>query len=346
MANILYGVAGQGFGHSSRSKEVINYLISRGHKVKILTHDAGIKNLSPYFDVEEIFGLRFTYQNNQVKYLPTLFNNLLKSKEVLTSLNMANKIAKSFKAQIVFTDFEPISAMIAHRRRLPLISIDNQHMITNTEIEYPRLYEKDAVLAKTVVRLAIFKAQAYLVTTFFKAKLINKKTILVPPIIRSDALSIDQKEKDFTLVYLTSEFKGLIRTLAKINQNFVVYGFNKEKIEHNIEFKKHSTKGFLKDIASSKGIIANSGFTLISEALFLKKPYLAVPVSRQFEQILNAYYLEKLGFGKYWDKINKEKIESFLFNLNKFKKNLKGYKKENNTTLLNIIDKQISKYVK
>ncbi len=53
MAKILYGVAGQGSGHSIRSHEVISYLKSRGHDVKIVSHDTGYKNLSKDFEVDE-----------------------------------------------------------------------------------------------------------------------------------------------------------------------------------------------------------------------------------------------------------------------------------------------------
>jgi uncharacterized protein (TIGR00661 family) len=44
-------------------------------------------------------------------------------------------------------------------------------------------------------------------------------------------------------------------------------------------------------------VIANSGFSLICEALYLGKPYLAIPVRHQFEQVLNAYYVDKMGYG-------------------------------------------------
>ena len=36
---------------------------------------------------------------------------------------------------------------------------------------------------------------------------------------------------------------------------------------------------------------------LISEALYLGKPYLALPMQGQFEQQLNAFCLEQLGYG-------------------------------------------------
>ncbi len=92
------------------------------------------------------------------------------------------------------------------------------------------------------------------------------------------------------------------------------YGFGREGREGNIIFKKPSLDGFLRDLMSCKAIIANAGFSLVTEALHLGKPYLAIPVNHQFEQIFNAYWLNKMGYGAYWEDLNKERVESFLYN--------------------------------
>ena len=57
--------------------------------------------------------------------------------------------------------------------------------------------------------------------------------------------------------------------------------------------------GFIEDLRTARGVIAGGGFTLMGEAVYLRKPMLAVPVAEQFEQILNARYLERLGYGDY-----------------------------------------------
>ena len=44
--------------------------------------------------------------------------------------------------------------------------------------------------------------------------------------------------------------------------------------------------------------MAGGGFTLMSEAVYLHKPLLSVPVVGQFEQVLNALYLQALNFGR------------------------------------------------
>jgi len=343
MAKILYGVAGEGSGHSSRAKEIITHLQKRGHKVKVVSYDKGYKNLSPHFDVEKIFGLHFVYKKNEVQYIPTLFKNLLKTNEATKSVNKVVKIVEDFQPDFIFTDFEPISGLVANIKKLPLISIDNQHRLTNMKIEYPKKYEQDAIAAKAVTNLMVFNSKACLVTSFFRSKALRKGTYVFPPILRNEILKLKTKEGDYILVYFTSKFGEMLEILKKINKKFVVYGFNQNKKEENLIFKKASRTTFLHDLAGCQGIIANSGFTLMTEALYLRKPYLAVPVKGQFEQVLNAYYLEKLGYGKYWDELDREKIEAFLYNLDYYKKELKKYQKENNSKIFKKIDSLVGK---
>ena len=51
MANILYGINGEGSGHWTRSKEVINYLNSLGHNVSIVCSGRASANLRNCFAI-------------------------------------------------------------------------------------------------------------------------------------------------------------------------------------------------------------------------------------------------------------------------------------------------------
>ncbi|MEK7511613.1 MAG: glycosyltransferase family protein, partial [Patescibacteria group bacterium] len=93
-------------------------------------------------------------------------------------------------------------------------------------------------------------------------------------------------------------------------------------------------------------VIANAGFTLISEALFLRKPYLAWPVAGQFEQILNACFIDKAGYGLHADELNEENIKKFLSNLKEYQQKIKYYKKEDNRKLFAKLDQLIRQYAR
>jgi uncharacterized protein (TIGR00661 family) len=295
MANILYGVNGEGSGHSTRAKEVISHLQHQGHTVQIVSFDRGLQNLSQSFDVTEIYGFRFAYVNNQVRYKRTLSKNLIAAPRAARSFAKLLKQADEWKINLVITDFEPLSCHVAHRRRLPVISIDNQHCMTNVRVSYPRQYKRDAAAAKLVTRLMTPRANAYLVTSFFTAPVRQRNTFLVPPILREEVLQTQPSERDHVLIYVTSPSADLVNLVAQVRCSFVAYGFGREGKEGNIHFKRPSMATFLEDLASAKAIIANAGFSLVSEALHLGKPYLAFPVQNQFEQIFNAHYLAQTG---------------------------------------------------
>jgi uncharacterized protein (TIGR00661 family) len=246
---------------------------------------------------------------------------------------MLERKAASWNLDVVITDFEPISCHVGHKLDLPIITIDNQHLLTDAEITYPREYRREAAATKLVTRLMTPRADAYLVISFFQARVKKKKTFLFPPILRDEVLRATPTNEDFVLVYVTSVATELTDILKSVRQRFVCYGFNREGKDGNLEFRKPGLDTFLQDLSACRAVIANAGFSLISEALYLRKPYLAWPVKRQFEQIFNAYYIGKTGYGAYWEDLNRERVESFLFNLDVYRANLAAYPRQDNSAL-------------
>jgi uncharacterized protein (TIGR00661 family) len=323
---------------------VITHLQQRGHVVKVVSFDRGLQNLSGSFDVTEIYGLRFSYVENRVRYRKTLARNLLAAPQAARSIARLLRLADDWKIDLVITDFEPLSCHIGHRKKLPVISIDNQHCLVNTDITYPREYRREAAAAKLVTRLMTPRAHAYLVTSFFTINVRRRNTFLFPPILRADVIDARVSEGEHVLVYVTSPSPALARLLMTVRKPFIAYGFGREGQEGNILFKKPSMEGFLTDLKGCQAVVANAGFSLVSEALNMGKPYLAVPVKSQFEQTFNAYYLDKMGYGAYWEDLNKERVESFLFNLPLFRERLAQYPRQGNTALLEKLDALIGEY--
>lgn len=343
MANILYGVNGEGAGHSTRAREVLTHLVAQGHRVHVASFDRGLENLKDQFEVTEIYGFRFAYVNNRVRYERTIAKNLVTVPHARKSLSILDDLVEARQINLVITDFEPLTCHIAHKRRLPVISIDNQHCLTNAAVSYPKQYRRDAAAAKLVTRLMTPRANAYLVISFFTAPIRKPNTFLFPPLLRQEILRATPTQRDHVLVYVTSPAPTLAKLLASVRCRFIAYGFGREGIseEGNVTFKKPSLEGFFADLVSCRAVIANSGFSLLTEALHLGKPYLAVPVSHQFEQIFNAYWVEKSGYGAYWDDLNKERIESFLYNLPDYREALSAYPRAGNQALFSKLDQLI-----
>jgi len=348
MANILYGVNGEGSGHSSRAREVITHLQSRGHRVYVASFDRGYQNLKSDFDVTEIDGLRLTYVHNRVRYGKTVVRNLLHLPKTGRAVRLLARKAEGWNLDLVITDFEPITCHLGRKLGLPVIAIDNQHLLTDAEITYPHEYRREAAATKLVTRLMTPRADAYLVISFFTAKIKKNKerTFLFPPILRNEVLKAPVAEGESVVVYVTSGAAELAELLKSVRGHFLCYGFGREGKDQNLEFRKPGLDSFLRDLSNCKAVIANAGFSLISEALYLGKPYLAWPVKRQFEQIFNAYYIGRMGYGAYWDDLNKERVESFLFNRDSYREQLLSYPRADNSALFAKLDTLITAHTR
>lgn len=340
MARIVYGVSGEGSGHSSRARVVLEHLVRAGHEVKVVTYDRGIRNLGTDFDLFETVGLHIASVNNRVSPLKTLAVNLQQLPEGHKKLvALKETIFKGFAPEVVFTDFEPMTAYLAHHYGIPLVTIDNQHRLRYMAYDYPPELKNDRNLAVGIIRAMVPKPDVSLVTTFYFGALKNRRTFLFPPLLRKQVRDLSPTNEGHVLVYLTSGFEQFVDMLKQFpRERFVVYGQGDHGVRGNLTYKAPSTDGFLHDLAGSKAVMATAGFTLITEALHLKKPYLALPMAGQFEQAINAVFLDKLGCGINLHQPAPEGIGNFLYRLPEFDAALAEQTPFDNAPLLDKVD--------
>jgi uncharacterized protein (TIGR00661 family) len=347
MAKILYGISGEGFGHAARSKVVIEHLLAAGHELKILSYDRGYNLLKKHFEVVEIFGMTFTYSDNELKYVETFFKNFLKTPTAVRSIDNVSSIVDAFQPDWIISDFEPSSALVGNLKKIPVISIDNQHLLTRTKVNFPLRYAREAIAAMVVTRLFILKAKHYFITTFFEPPIIERNTTLVSPILRQEVLQLQPSLGDYFVVYLTSGAQNLLPILKEVPEaRFVIYGLPQQGLDANLEFCPFDEAKFLQHLAGAKAVVANAGFSLISEALYLGKPYLAVPANKQFEQVLNAYYLEKMNYGAMLEELTEEGLRTFIGQLDDYYEQLALYPRQDNSYLFDQLDQLLVKKIK
>ena len=76
----------------------------------------------------------------------------------------------------------------------------------------------------------------------------------------------------------------------------------------------------------------------MSEAVYLRKPMLALPLAGQFEQEMNARYLERLGFGTAASALDEAALERFLEREPVHEEALAGYEQDSNSEALAAVD--------
>nr|WP_262890471.1 MJ1255/VC2487 family glycosyltransferase [Rhodocytophaga rosea] len=345
--NILYGVPGEGMGHATRSKVVIDFLLKE-HNVQVVSSSRAYQFLTKSFPkrVHEIKGLHFAYKNAQVSKLGTFLLNLQTAPtNLLHNFSQYLLMDKNFKPDVVISDFESFTYFFAKQHQIPLLSIDNMQVMDRCalDIEIPSEEKNNYRLAKSIVHAKVPGAKHYFISSFFDAPLKKKDTSLVPPIVREAICKAQVSSGDHILVYQTSSsLNGIKKILHQIRDiNFYVYGFNKDEQDKNVIFKLFSEDGFVNDLAGAKAVIANGGFSFISEAVYLKKPVYSFPLQNQFEQFMNAAYIDKLGYGRHFTELKADFLKAFLYDLDSFTKNLSTYQQDGNTVLFEVLNKQL-----
>ncbi len=347
---VFYCVCGEGMGHAIRTGVIVDK-IKDDYDVYLFSSDRAYEYLKSKFDnVYKIGGFNTVYINNKVNNLKTLASALKRNpSNMKTGYETLYKKARELRPDVIVTDFEIYATMVSKLLNIPLISLDNIHMMTQTKIDYPKDKYLEMVKAKGVIKTYVVKPKVHILTSFFYPKIKPRKNaILYPPIIREDILKLEPTEGDHVIVYQTSKESGkLVRKLKSLNnEKFIVYGFNKNEVDGNLTYKEFNEDVFYDDLASSKAVICNGGFTFISEAIYLKKPIYSVPAIGNFEQTLNGFYVQKLGYGEYHEVMNAPKVKKFLSRLPKYQEKLEKVKKTNNDGIIRELKYRIEKYSK
>jgi uncharacterized protein (TIGR00661 family) len=323
-AKILFGVAGEGFGHSSRSELIARRLMQAGSEVLFAASAKSLSYLSPLFPgrVEQVHGLHFVVKDGQVRAFSTLADNIIKyRKGFLTNRRLFSQKVKTFAPDLVISDFEPFSAWWAFRNRVPCVFIDNEHLLTMAKLDkVPGLVSR--IKADIVTRGYHTRASAYVIMNFFTAPLKTQKAVLANPVIRKQVMDLTVERRPHITVYSTdSKPETKAKFISIFNRfpshPFYIYGFHVAEEHGNCVFKQISTEGFLRDLSTGSGVVATAGLSLLSECLYLKKRMFLMPLKGQFEQQVNAVYAERLGVAVCASDLDEQKLKQFFDGLDK-----------------------------
>lgn len=281
---ILYAIQGTGNGHLTRAMEIIPHLQKKG-ELDILV--SGIQaDIQLPFEVKYKFkGLSFIFgKKGGVDYWKTFAK--------LNSIRFLKEIKKLEikKYDLIISDFEPISCWAALRAKKECIGLSNQVATLHPLTPKPK---KNDPIGKLVLLNYAPTTHNYgfhfkkLGDTFFT------------PIIRKEIRELNVTDEGHYTVYLPSfSDDQIVKKLKKITHvKWQVFSkHNKRQYTYNnISIMPINEKQYLRSIAAARGILCNAGFGATSEALFLRKKLLVVPMKKQYEQYCNAEMLKEMG---------------------------------------------------
>jgi uncharacterized protein (TIGR00661 family) len=327
MARVLYSCCGEGQGHSSRVHTVTHALQRLGHEVKVLASNKAFEVLRERLpDVRRIPGFVFVYRQNRVELAASFRANLPLLRQRRRIIRQIRELIESWQPQLAITDFEPFLPRAAKLAGLRCISLDHQGVIPFARPSLPLPQWLPALAARTVARFTGYQEEARLATSFFYPPLPPGGNVqFFPPILRDKVLSLTPRDDQYVVVYQTSTSSTWLPELLKrLPFRFKVFAYEREGEDGNLSFFPRSDARFIEEVGGASWVLTNGGYTLMSEALYLGKPVFSLPVAWQFEQWLNARYLQDLGYGVMCDDLREfePKMREFIGQVGRYRENI------------------------
>lgn len=315
---IFYGVCGEGRGHAGRSFALANKLLSRGHEVHVFTFADGydLFNLSDYPPryLHEIEGLMWGADQHGISIIKTFGTCTKFIRKASKSKKYIEQTAEALKPDLILTDFEPLVARVARNRKLPLVTIDNQHRFLSTvPHSFPKGLRFYNAVVRNFIKLFIGKADHHIVTTFHDFQPLPNM-IKTEVVLRDEITKHTPTNGDHILVYIHGgTYESVFQAMSEVDRQFIVYG-SKGGNYSNIQYKPTSYFGFIKDLATCRAVISTAGVQLLGEAKYYNKKVLLLPIPKQHEQLVNAYFAQQEGIGDFClpRKLTTDVIQNFL----------------------------------
>lgn len=343
MACILYGIHGTGHGHAMRGLILARALPQ--HNFIFVANDDAIKVLEPEFRVLRLPNLGTVFRNYKVDFSATIGRAvpvlLHRKKFIRAALSFINEV----KPDVCMTDLEYFVPEAAKRAGLPCMALDHQHVLTCCEHEIPANLLVDTLVQGLTPKYLFRPCAANLLISFYQPPVKPKYNALVaPPILRSNTLSLQPTDTGHILVYQSNSTDArLIEFLQTATARVAhVYGYTeREGRIGNVIFHKRNEQEFQELLASCSYVIQGGSHTLMSEALYLGKPIISLPLLAMVEQRYNALYLERLGYGiqTVMGKLDSRLLEHFEANLSLYRAKIAAQNFVGNELVFEIVDK-------
>ncbi len=306
MALLYMSMAGEGRGHATRMRALVEALRSR-HRIRLFAPGAAYDLLSPaYRDTEvqvtPIPGLPNVYSSErELNYAATLRKSAHFFRRLPSVLRRLQTEFSRERPDLVVCDFEPVLPRAADRCRVPCMVVDHQHFLIVSDLsELPLRLRFHATTLGWVVRFIYRRPRTVVLSSFHTAPLKpgTRSVRQVGPFLRPSVLRARPGPGRHLLVYLRRFAPPkLLEGLFRLGRPTIIYGLGALPAEGSLTFKDVEEDAFVADLASAQALITTAGNQIVGEAMYLEKPVLAMPEANNFEQAINAHFLVESGAG-------------------------------------------------
>lgn len=323
MATIFYSLAGEGRGHATRVRTIVEHL--RGtHRFVIFAPGDAFDMLAPLYAnsevrVERIPGLGFEYDaENALSPWRTTRGALAYVARLPRLVARLEREIERERPALAITDFEPSLPRAAARRGLPFVSLNHQHFLVTSDFSHlPRALRLKARALGAVVDLYYHGQATTIVSSFCFPPLraSRARVVQVGPLLRPQILAARPEPGSHLVVYLRKfGSKRLLDALAETGREIRIYGLGAQPSRGNLHFFAIDERRFIEDLATSYALVTTAGNQLLGEALYLEKPVFALPEPNNAEQQIHGRLLahERTGESLEFERVDATALYRFL----------------------------------
>jgi uncharacterized protein (TIGR00661 family) len=310
MARIFYSMAGEGRGHAARVRTLVEHL-RHDHELWLFAPDEAYDFLARFYgpgnDSSEVKllripGLRFHYTGGRLDLVKSVTAGLSYAWRELPRLVQAfRQRLLAERPDLVISDFEPSLPRAARLERVPLLSLDHQHVLVAYDLStLPRSLARYAWLMSWVVRWYSAGPTEIVASSFYTPPLKRgwEHVRQVGPMIRPEVAGSMPTTGNYILSYLRANTPDhVLQALSAVGCPVKVYGLGERHSLGPLTFHPIHEQRFVDDLAGCRAVVCAAGNQLLGEALYLGKPVLALPEAQHHEQLINAHYLQAMGVG-------------------------------------------------
>ncbi|MFM1744765.1 MAG: hypothetical protein RLZZ630_702 [Bacteroidota bacterium] len=281
---ILYAIQGTGNGHLSRSLEIIPRL-QKEHHVDVLLS-------SSQWELKVPFPIRYRYKGLGFVFGKKGGVDILRTYLELDTKKLLKEI-KSLPVEeydLVISDFEPVSVWACRLRNKVSVGLSNQAATLHPLAPKPE--QKDR-FGKSVLK---HYAKASFNYGFHFRSLSDD---VYTPVIRKKVRKAEKTNRGHITVYLPAfdDFKVMEKLSGFKKVPFQIFSKRAKCTLRNRNFTVFPLQDelFTQSMSESDGVLTQAGFGTTSEALYLGKKLMVIPMKTQYEQQCNAAMLGNMG---------------------------------------------------
>ena len=307
MARVFYSMAGEGRGHATRARTVIENLRQQGHSVTVYAPEFAYRMLTESYltgdvTIRQIPGLMFHYNREKLSYIRTASGLIRYLAQLPDLVRQLIRDIQDEGCDAAITDFEPALPRAAAQAGVKWMSLDHQHFLVVSDFRDLTIADRlKTQLMGLGVRQYYNQPEKMVVSSFYFPPVkpqYRQQVEQCGVLLRRQIVDSTVEQGDHVVVYLRRFApKNVIDALASLGRNVHIYGLGDQPSQGNLHFLPVTETAFLEDLRSCRALISNAGNQLVGEALYLEKAVFVFPEERNLEQQINARYLKASGGG-------------------------------------------------